>query len=371
MIEFGKRFQLTTPAGMISEAGISEINQLIEAQRLDSEAWKALNPSLTVSALPSLPFDWQWVWIVSKGVYAGTMAKRVASFYFKQFGIKSPTSFIEQIGNVARQHTNEGVTYEFDFTDVFDWEDGDFGDAGSCYWGDHDAAREMLADDGAFAIRFYNTEDEGIGRAWIVDRIAANGFYVVYNGYGISTSATLTTARVVALFLSLTYKRVVLRNNNATTAMLWINGGVGYLIGAIEAIADVTWVDLEIAEIFACHECGDRLSEDNSYFSPDGNRLCGDCHYDLYDTCYECDNTTDRDDMVYIEGLDRDVCSWCFQQYYTTCDKCEEDIHVNDSHRIEGEDGHFCTDCRDAILAEQSEQKSSDESDPPNNSTES
>lgn len=365
MIEFNKRFQLTTPAGMISETGISEINQLIAAQRLDQDEWKALNPSITALFLPILPFDWQWVWIVSKGIYAGTMAKRVASYYYKQFSIKSPTSFIEQIGNLARQHTSDGVSYDFDFTNALDWEDGDFGDAGSCYWGDHAAARDMLISDGAFAIRFYSTGDEGIGRAWIVDRIAANGFYVVYNGYGISDSATLTAARVMSLFLSLTYKRVVLRNNDHTSGMLWINGGVGYLVGSIEVIADVTWFDLQIEDMLACHNCGQPLTDDQAYRGPDDENYCDDCFYEYFDTCYECDDYHHREDLTYIEGLDRDVCHWCLTQYYITCAECGEDIHRNDSYEIEDKDGRYCEDCRDRLLAEQATNQTDEESDAP------
>jgi len=363
VIEFNKHFQLTTPAGMISETGISEINQLIAAQRLDRDQWKALNPSNAAAFLPGLPFDWQWVWVVSKGVYAGTLPKRVASYYYKQFGIKSPTEFIEQLGNVARQHTTDGTAYDFDFTDEFEWEDGDFGDAGSCYWGDHAGARQMLYNDGAFAIRFYDEEGDGIGRAWVINRMTTNGFYVVFNGYGISDSATLTSARVMALFLSMTYKRIVLRNHDATSRMLWINGGVGYLIGTVEAVAETTWVELGIAELLVCYYCEDELAEQDAYTTPNGDSCCGDCYYERFDTCYECDETVDRENMIYIEGLDCDVCADCFRSFYTTCAKCGEDVHKQNTHELAGKEGRYCDDCHATIMAEQAESQTNDDPD--------
>jgi hypothetical protein len=283
------------------------------------------------------------------------MPKRVASYFFKKFGIKSPTAFLEQLGNVARQHTSEGVAYDFDFTDVFDWDDGDFGDAGSCYWGSNEAARDMLMENGGFAIRFYNDEGEGFGRAWVVSRQPSEGFYVVFNGYGVSDSATLTAARIMSLFLSVTYKRVVLRNNGTQTGMLWINGGIGYLIGNIQVIDAITYYDLHIPDVYTCCDCGDVLHEDDVYTSPDGDHFCSYCFYERYDTCYECEEHTDRDDMIYIEGLDRDVCSYCFREWYTTCAQCEEDMHRNDTYEIEGHKRRFCEQCREDVLAEQAE----------------
>jgi hypothetical protein len=89
VIEFDKRHQLTTPNGLISDAGIVAIGQLIDAENpLHVEAWKALNPAYTANYIPRLPADWQWEWIVTKGVYAGTLPKRVARYYFKTHALK-------------------------------------------------------------------------------------------------------------------------------------------------------------------------------------------------------------------------------------------------------------------------------------------
>lgn len=360
MIEFGKRLQVTTPSGVISDAGIVAIGELIDAENpLQIETWKALNPAYTANYIPRLPADWQWEWIVSKGVYAGTLPKRVARFYFKVHNLKCPPTFLERLGNVARQHTSEGETYEFDFTQALTWSAGDFGDAGSCYWGGHADAREWLMDDGAFAIRFYRG-DQGYGRAWIVDRMDGDRVFVLFNGYGLGSTPTLTAARIFSLHLGLTYKRVSLSNHDQTTGTVYINGGSGYLIGAVDVVSDYHSYDLQVgeeSECCTCDNCGREISEDDSYTTPDGDTYCERCYDEYYRTCEECGETYHVEDMNYIDTVSRDVCDHCRDQHYSTCDRCEDYYHNDDLIAVEeGEDTHYyCPDCK-RLVDEEAEQ---------------
>ncbi|MBX3081738.1 MAG: hypothetical protein KF716_08880 [Anaerolineae bacterium] len=358
MIEFDKRHQLTTPSGIISDAGIVAIAQLIDAENpLTSEAWKALNPTYTANYIPRLPADWTWEWIVKKGVYAGTLPKRVARYFFKTYGLKSPPAFLERLGNIARQHTSEGETFTFDFTQALTWNAGDFGDAGSCYWGGHAGAREMLMDDGAFAIRFYKADGKGFARAWVVDRMKSHNFYVLFNGYGLSSTPTLTAARVLSLHLGLTYKRVSLSNYGRTSATLYINSDLGYLIGAIEHLDRYSNFDLEIGEPdgYLCEHCGREINEDEGYTTPDGDMYCENCYDDYYRTCDECGEVYYYENVTYIESVDRDVCEECRDEHYSSCDRCEQD-YPNDA-LIEVEDGdnvrYYCQHCKNELDAEQ------------------
>src|SRR5688572_6324743 len=194
------RYSVTFPQGEISPSGSNQILDYIYAQSLQTEAWKTLNPEAKATFLPVLPDDWQWTWIVQRGEYVGTLPKRIRSFYFKQHGIKCPDSFIEQIGNLARQHSDSQSYYTFEIVDQFDWEAGDFGDSGSCYWGGNAGARIMLNDNGGMAVCFFTDSGHGYARAWFVE--IDTDLFIIFNGYGFGRgiNATLTIARVLASF---------------------------------------------------------------------------------------------------------------------------------------------------------------------------
>src|SRR6185295_6706860 len=98
---------INTPAGTISYTGMAAISNYIANQTLQSDPWKALNPTNQLYYLPALPEDWDWVWVVAKGDYAGTMPKRIAKYFYKSRGLKSPPSFLQEIGNLARRHSSE------------------------------------------------------------------------------------------------------------------------------------------------------------------------------------------------------------------------------------------------------------------------
>jgi hypothetical protein len=340
MIELFTRFTVTAPVGTISDAGVAQINALIARQNLEGDDWKAVNPGLLRTRLPPLPRDWEWVWLVSKGAYVGTMPKRVAKYYFKAHGLKCPVALLSEIGNVARAHAADSLVYEFEFVDEFDWEDGDFADGGSCYWGDHAGALQMLKEHGSLAILFYDDANAGRGRAWVVPLAAC---YVVFNGYGFNGSATLTVARVLALFLDVTYKQIQLTNDGKTHGVLWINGGGGYLVGAQADIAGIDAHDFGWEEIhlYHCARCGRDVGEDEQYRGADDETYCADCFYNWFDTCAECGETYWSEDL-YSVGDDM-VCTDCLENNYTACENCREYVA---NHRAQEHQGnHYCEDC--------------------------
>jgi hypothetical protein len=287
--------------------------------------------------LPYIPESWEWTWLVSgKADYVGTFPKRLSKFFFQSHGIKCPTSFMQALGNLARQHSADAITYTFDFTDTFDWDDGDFGDSGSCYWSDRTAALGMLAENAALAIRFY-ADASGFARAWVAQ--LSEKRYIVFNGYGIETRKI---AHIMATWLGLGYKKIRLANNGETAGMLWINGDSGYLIGTSEQTAALERHDLgfDCSECYACDYCGNTMNEDDSYSTPNGESYCQSCFYDHYDYCYYCDSTVYRDDMTYVD--DNDVCDSCFDKHYFTCETC----HTNRPNRHKLEDKDYCLICK-------------------------
>ena len=228
------RFTLTMPLGTISDTGRELILVLINSQRIREGVWKELNPETQYNYLSPLPSDWDWVWLVTEKVsYVGTFAKRVSKFYHKTLSLKCPPEFIQEIGNISRAHSSDAVTYDFEFVNRIDWQDGDFGDEGSCWWGDYEEARPLLLENGGLAIRFYR-ETVGLGRAWIVPR---GETFIVFNGYGFASDSTLIIARVMAQFLGLSYSRISLMNHNNR---MYINNDAGYIIGPHHLIKDVS-----------------------------------------------------------------------------------------------------------------------------------
>jgi hypothetical protein len=347
-MELNRRNQFQEPEGTISEAGIAAVGKLIREQRLDQPEWSALNPEPKVSYVPALPDSWQWAWMVSTGDYRGTFPKRVAQFWFKGYSLKSPKHVIENIGNLARQHSSDPIRYEFDIVDSFDWEAGHFGDGNSCYWGGHSYARVMLRDNDGLAIRFYNLgTDEGIGRAWLVPY---ERFHILFNGYGLSGNSTLKIARIFAGWRGETYQRIELENNGHSGGTLYINGGTGYIIGMADDIAgvyshDFHWGDPNTTK---CTDCGEEVHEDDVRIGADDQPYCDDCYSESFTDCDICSNTRWREDCTYID--DQDVCERCMSRHYTVCDSCGRDIHNRDAHERNERD--YCQECYSGLPVE-------------------
>jgi len=333
------RYTLTTAQGNISEAGIRDIEIFLRSQKLqESEEWKALNPENTKEWLPYLPNNWQWVWIVERGEYAGTMPKRIAKYYFKEHGLKFPQSQLAALGQLARSHSSETKTYTFELANQIDWQDGDFGDGGSCWWGSYSGSRVMWDANNGLSIRFYDESGDGYARAWVME--IDTELYTVMNGYGLST---LQITRIFAQFTGLTYKQIHL--HNSASSSLWINGSMGYIVGKFEVINEIEShdFDMEGEDAYTCHSCGRLIDENDRFVGADDNDYCEGCYYEIFDSCEHCGSTHYREDLTYVESAEYDVCEWCLEHNYDLCDKCEE-YHRNHQLTHVGEK-QYCADC--------------------------
>lgn len=346
MFELNKRYTHKAPKGTISETGIQLIKTYITSQNLTDEHWQAKNPDSTRRYLTPLPEDWIWQWVVTgRGEYVGTFPKRVSKYYYQTLNIKSPNEFLQGLGNIARQHSEDNAIYHFDFVDRFDWRAGDFGDRGSCYWGGNSEARDVMHYEGALAIRFY-VNDKSYGRAWLA-QLRDNRF-IIFNGYGYTT---LQIARVFAEFIGLSYKKIGLENHGNDSGLVWINSGIGYLIGDADKIANISEYDLEWGDGIRCYDCGDTANGD--YTNPDGDIYCADCFYEQCDYCHDCGDVAWRDNMYYIESLEHDVCNYCYGRNYGYCNGCEQDYRNSDLTTVPAINNiplnHFCRDCLPAL----------------------
>lgn len=299
-MELNRLHTFTMPDGTLSETGMALIWRLFSEQDLSSPLWRQMNPDSHRFYLPTLPDTWQWVWLVQRGEYRGTFPKRVNQYYHKTHGLQCPKEFLSAVGNIAKAHSNEPITYTFDIVNRIDWHDGDFGDGGSCWWWpSQEYAKTMLIDNGGLAIRFYE-DGQGYGRAWLVP---IDDFYILFNGYGFAGDSTLTTARMFAAFMGLQYQRIHLTNNGNASGTLYINGGRGYVIGTGERIDGFTDYDFEwLDDSDYCEACGTTLYEDDVYYGPDYNHYCERCFYNRFDTCTSCGDAFDRDDITERDG---------------------------------------------------------------------
>ncbi len=48
---------------------------------------------------------------------------------------KLPAQALQAIGNLAEEYSTEPKEYYWDVAKSIDWDAGDFGDDGSCFWG--------------------------------------------------------------------------------------------------------------------------------------------------------------------------------------------------------------------------------------------
>lgn len=301
--------------------------------------------------LPSLPFDWCWDWRVGgKGEYVGTLPKRIGKFYYQKHGTKLTPDQLTVIGNLGAQHSNRDETYHFDIVDRIDWEAGDFGDRGSCFWSCHASAKDMILDNGGGAVRFFyqDDSDRGLARAWVATR--PDGCLLVFNGYGMET---LPIVRILAAHFDHSYYRKVdLKNYGSSDGNLWINNGTGYLIGPQAVVTTIDAIDLgwEELETCRCANCEESINEDDHYHSPDGADYCEECYHNRVFYCDTCNEDCWTDDARSAPGDDGMICESCYTNSVRYCKHCQEDMWESDA--MEDPDGvSICASCHSDKIA--------------------
>lgn len=199
----------------------------------------------------------------------GSLVKRLKSFVYKRMGIKLDTTTLEAIGTIISDNTHATKEYMVDFTNSFDWESGDFGDHKSCFWQEgREHVRPAMEQSGDFtALRVFkpgnNFTDakvgkfyknyQGVGRSWVwktkltvaPTRHTAieSEIYVLINAYGIDIG---TQAAILASYLGLPMKQIQVTNKSHTASHLYINNGMGFVIGEASVIKNMKNVDFNL-----------------------------------------------------------------------------------------------------------------------------
>lgn len=311
------------------------------------EGQMAVRRTLHINAVVHLPEDWDWKWLVTKGQYAGTLPKRIASYSWKTYKKKLNTKILGEIGDLAKKHIQGSqIELYFDATKNLGWDDGDFGDEGSCYWNDYTHARDVISQHG-LAIRTWSNEwANGLGRCFM---LPWSGHPVLFNSYG--PLSLVSTARILATFFGASYKRLT----NVYGRSLYINGGSGYMLGPSSILGEldenhqINW-SLEAEYIYdrdsqECENCGRVMHGDDQVFV---DRL-GVCCCECATYCEKCSEGTLRENLATVHNAyysySQEWCTYCRDNAAGVCDWCNEYYHQD--YMVEVESTYYCTDCAD------------------------
>lgn len=322
-----QKFPFEDASGYVSEVGINQIKNTLVYHIGDKGYW--------------IPEDFEWSWKTKRG----TLPKRLSAHFWKEHGIKLTQEAMEQIGNLGRTHASEGRKYYYDITDQFDWNMGDFGDSGSCFWGSREDARYMLSDNGGLAFRLWDFEDEnyGLARCWLVP--VDEKYAIIFNGYSRQGRQTVHLARILATITGYTYRKIdYLCNYGSDCGMLYINGGVGYAIGPQAVVEnldryDFRWDEPNYPE---CDHCDRSIRDEDDVVEHNGYTYCQECFDHLFAECYCCGDYVHRDDTHYYDG--EYYCDDCFEERFFVCDHCDEVHLLEERNDVDGY-GDICNDC--------------------------
>ena len=149
-IKLDTPYRINIPAKSVTMEGMVEVKHYISRR--------------TGFILP-LEFSSEWL-ITNKNEdegRVGTMPKRIGKWLYKGYQKKISSAFMAEIGNIARAHTIKEDIFIFDITQQLDWNAGDFGDDGSCYFGgEYNHSRVGLIDAEQYALRLFRNKEEKV-----------------------------------------------------------------------------------------------------------------------------------------------------------------------------------------------------------------
>lgn len=359
---------------------LPELNTIHEVSNasgyLDCDAQAALKSFLYFACdLPpfSEPNGWQWDLLVTgKGVYVGSLAKRIAKYYYREHSISIPSDMLSKIGSFIADRAGGRRSHYIDITaGPFNWNknehDNQFGDGGSCMihpGGMHRLGGIALENDKrCYAIRFWHNKDGspkdgvlGKARCWM----QYNGRYLLlWNAYGHSLAMI---ARIISSWLGLSYRTCNIGNDDTDPeGHVYINGGPHYILASAEFLAqwgedDVPYIDLRVeceSDRPRCVCCGNFVDSDNYYMDDWSSTYCADCYYERFSYCEACGSEwCDADTMVEIIGHPhvKWVCEDCASNHCIRCEDCDTYVWIGArstvaTYYIEDERKEVCENC--------------------------
>lgn len=289
----------------------------------------------------------------------GRIIKRFAKYFKQETGYKFSDELAGKLGDSLQYFVNQAAQDFFlDFTNDFNWNDGQFGHHGSCWWGTYKDSLPTFQNGGGWAIRFYEDMNQnninGCGRTWIFPK---DGMLMCFNSYGVSRPQTSKVIKSIYkdAGIVLHYKAVELENSQNDT-IPYINSGTGFILfpdGINESELDDRYdLDIETTEDerYSCYGCGCRIDEGEEFYT-NGETWCESCHSNRFSYCEKCDEYHDSDDIHEVHGHSsyNYLCGYCISQLHY-CEECEE--YSTDEHDHSEDESNESNESSDEVQDE-------------------
>lgn len=297
----------------------------------------------------------------------GKFAKRFIRHFKDMTGENLPNEIISQIGNLITEGLNkEASTHYVDVTNDFNWDDGDFGHSGSC-WFDSDqypTSLDSLLNVNGYCLRKFDERGYDEGRLWFIPSVLdGQEVFITFNAYGYdgeNREASKILAQLLQEVSGIKYicTSIDFESSYSSSAM-YINPGQMIVYPDTMRIDRDSEFTMRIRKIegdhydrivenddsYYCERCNERLSEDEVY-SDDSGFYCESCYDDLYTRCNHCGDTLARDTSeVYTSESGYDFCESCYTDKYAFCESCESEVENDDLVIIDGQG--YCESCAD------------------------
>lgn len=309
---------------------------------------------------PALPSSFSWVWKNERG----TLPKRIASALYETNKFKLSEQDLSTIGTMASVGLTKVKEYYVDFTSSIGWKAGDFGDGGSCFWGDRKRAKIIIEKNG-FAMRFWVDDkgSKGLGRVWGADITKQLGLdapaFALFNAYGIDLALT---GRVLGRHLGLSQSVVSLVNKGmGTDGILFFNNSglsvlvtdditIGKVTAAGKRVIDLDWPDDSVQ----CHSCSVRIKHGGECRGNDEHYYCLSCWSMLFYSCTGCSKvrviklgfsqeTWNGWERILGRPNKNTYCKECAEVYLLPCSLCGQNTFQGRLHVVENKG--LCPDC--------------------------
>ena len=212
-------------------------------------------------------------WVVSKGEFAGTFPKRLFKIAKIKYGIKLNNNVLGEIGNIAQKYTLNRE-YFIEFSRNFNWNPGEFGDGGSCFFGMYRYQRTRIKLLGGYAMKIYDPDKLPIGRAWVLPYDNTKENFVVFNSYTTKNYNLVFFARLLSFYLGGIYEKV-----EEEIPGIYTNNGYFYFVSARGE--EYNWINLEryfLNTSVSCLSCGESFPVlDLKKYTDDIHLYCPQC----------------------------------------------------------------------------------------------
>ena len=300
---------------IVSESGQYQIAEAVFNVFLDVN-YRDWQHRTTATVAETIEYHVGWEWSTSYGTFPKRLAKRVKHV----FGVTLDKDLVSKLGKVARENVTMHLSnHILLISDQIDWEDGDYGDSGSCFWGDRSAARDIILEAGGGSLRIHSPSNYPVARClWLPH----GGSVVLFNAYArrgrsinLETFATVLSKAKEAKH----YRKIGISHNDDCDGTLYLNGGSGFIVDS-EPVNHIDYVNFEF-DFETCRWCERFIhSYEGVYEGPHGNTLCEECYDEARCECESCGEEMWKDDAIAYHG--EYLCSDCMNDIGWKCFVC-------------------------------------------------